>query len=118
VGQGRLFGVGAKDDTGCLAEADGSKGGQDNGVAVSEELLRLVDIVDAPASATDVLGKERVDGVSPGPDAEDKRVLSVSLDCDMAGDWLTLALTGSSYSVFRWTRKCRTDCLCSCCSNP
>ena len=74
-----------------------------------------MNIVDPLAATTDVLRVQRTDGIPSRPDAQDEGFLTVSRD---PGHELTFALTGSVYSVLRWPRKWRTDCLCSCCKSP
>jgi hypothetical protein len=65
-----------------LAEAYGTEGGGYDGGSWSQVLLRLVDIVDALATSSDVLRVDRADSVSSRPDTEDKWVLAVS---DLSG---------------------------------
>jgi hypothetical protein len=60
-----------------LAKTDGSKRGRDRSGTRTEVLFRLVNIVDAPPTPTDVL---RVDGshdVSTGSDTEHERFLGL-----------------------------------------
>jgi len=77
-----------------------------------------MNIVDSLATSSNVLRVNGSDGISSRSDAEYQWVLLVSLQQEIREGQLTLAFTGSVYSVLRCTTKCSTDCLCSCCNSP
>lgn len=61
--------------TGRLSERNRPESGENRGHAVRQESLRLVDIVDALATASDVLRQQRANIETTGADAENDRVL-------------------------------------------
>jgi hypothetical protein len=133
-----VFGL-SQQQTRLLAKDDGTVDGRNGGHARPEVPFRLVDVVGALSAASDVLRVDRVDPVSTRADAQDEGILHKQNTNGKKDRRLrqyrtrlekgfgfgqererrrTLDLTGSSYSVFRWTTKLRTDCLCSCSKRP
>lgn len=91
--------------TSSLAEANWTKGRCDDSCTRTQELFRLVYVIDALSATSDMLRVDWTDGVPSRTNAKYQWILSsVSLcvlACGHQEPRHTLALTGSVYSVLR-----------------